>query len=162
ARRSGARVERKDAGGMTSAPPEDTTQMPKGWRPLAVGPTPSFAPLGWAWHTLTDLARLETGHTPSREHPEWWQGSIPWIALPDIRKLDGKIAFEASEYTNAEGIANSSARVLPAATVVLSRTASVGFVTIMGREMATSQDFVNWVCGPELDPHFLALLFRMS
>lgn len=25
----------------------------------------------------------------------------------------------------------------------------------MGRPMATSQDFVNWVCGPELDPHFL-------
>lgn len=25
----------------------------------------------------------------------------------------------------------------------------------MGREMATSQDFVNWVCGPELDPIFL-------
>lgn len=28
----------------------------------------------------------------------------------------------------------------------------------MGREMATSQDFVNWVCGPELDPYFLTFL----
>jgi type I restriction enzyme S subunit len=28
--------------------------------------------------------------------------------------------------------------------------------------MATSQDFVNWVCGPDLDPHFLALLFIAS
>jgi type I restriction enzyme S subunit len=28
--------------------------------------------------------------------------------------------------------------------------------------MATSQDFVNWVCGPELDPQFLALLLRAS
>jgi hypothetical protein len=46
--------------------------------------------------------------------------------------------------------------------VVLSRTASVAFVTIMGREMATSQDFVNWVCGPDLDPRFLAYLFRAS
>ena len=46
--------------------------------------------------------------------------------------------------------------------MVLSRTASVGFVTIMGREMATSQDFVNWVCGPDLDPRFLAYLFRAS
>jgi type I restriction enzyme S subunit len=25
----------------------------------------------------------------------------------------------------------------------------------MGRPMATSQDFVNWVCGPNLDPHYL-------
>jgi type I restriction enzyme S subunit len=38
----------------------------------------------------------------------------------------------------------------------MSRTASVAFVTVMGRPMATSQDFVNWICGPDLDPWFLA------
>jgi hypothetical protein len=61
-----------------------------------------------------------------------------------------KVAQDTLESTNEQGIANSSARLLPEGTVVLSRTASVGFVTIMGRPMATSQDFVNWVCGPEL------------
>lgn len=130
--------------------------------PLGLNVVDEPAPEGWKWHPLVKLARLESGHTPSRYHPEWWGGDIPWIALPDIRALDGKVAYETSEYTNEAGIANSSARVLPAGTVVLSRTASVGFVTIMGRPMATSQDFVNWVCGPDLDPHFLALLFRAS
>ncbi|MGE4061641.1 MAG: restriction endonuclease subunit S [Sphingomonadales bacterium] len=52
-------------------------------------------------------------------------------------------------------MANSSARVLPAGTVCLSRTASVGFVVVMGRPMATSQDFVNWVCSERLNNHFL-------
>ena len=66
------------------------------------------------------------------------------------------------ETTNDLGIANSSARVLPEGTVVLSRTASVGFVAIMGRPMATSQDFVNWVCGPGLQPLFLMYLLRAS
>ena len=108
------------------------------------------------------MARLESGHTPSRRRPEWWGGDVPWIALPDIRALDGKLAFETTEYTNQLGIANSSARVLPKHTVVMSRTASVGFVTMMGRPMATSQDFVNWVCGPELDPFFLAYALRAS
>ena len=130
--------------------------------PLSVDRIPDAAPHGWRWELLTRLARLESGHTPSRYHPEWWGGDIPWIALPDIRDLDGKVAFDTLEHTNEDGIANSSARVLPAGTVVLSRTASVGFVTIMGRPMATSQDFVNWVCGPELDPHFLALLLIAS
>jgi type I restriction enzyme S subunit len=32
----------------------------------------------------------------------------------------------------------------------------------MGREMATSQDFVDWVCGPDLNPHFLGYLLRAS
>jgi type I restriction enzyme S subunit len=130
--------------------------------PLALNVVAERAPEGWKWVQLTKLARLESGHTPSRYRPEWWGGDIPWIALPDIRALDGKVAYETSEYTNEAGIANSSARVLPVGTVVLSRTASVGFVTIMGRPMATSQDFVNWVCGDELDPHFLALLLRAS
>jgi type I restriction enzyme S subunit len=66
------------------------------------------------------------------------------------------------ETTNDLGIANSSARVLPEGTVVLSRTASVGFVAIMGRPMATSQDFVNWVCEPGLEPLFLMYLLRAS
>lgn len=130
--------------------------------PIAAGAAADDAPAGWTWRRLTGVARLESGHTPSRRHPEWWGGDVPWIALPDIRALDGKLAYETTEYTNELGIANSSARVLPAHTAVMSRTASVGFVTIMGRPMATSQDFVNWVCGPELDPFFLAYALRAS
>ncbi|MGD1039153.1 MAG: restriction endonuclease subunit S [Roseiarcus sp.] len=102
------------------------------------------------------MARLESGHTPSRRVPEWWGGDIPWLALPDIRELDGRVATKTLETTNALGLANSSARLLPRDTVCLSRTASVGFVTVLGVPMATSQDFVNWVCGPDLDPWFLA------
>ena len=118
---------------------------------------------GWRWHRLASLARLATGHTPSRRCPEYWDGgNIPWIQLPDIRALDGRIAMDTIEHTNALGIENSAAVLLPAGTVCLSRTASVGFVTIMGRDMATSQDFVNWVCGPALVPEFLMLVFVAS
>jgi type I restriction enzyme, S subunit len=120
------------------------------------------APAGWSWQLLTDVARLESGHTPSRRHPEWWGGETPWIALPDIRALDGRTAHETDETINDAGLANSSARLLPAGTVCLSRTASVGFVTVMGRPMATSQDFVNWVCGRSLRPWFLAYALMAS
>jgi type I restriction enzyme S subunit len=113
------------------------------------------APLGWRWAQLTEVARLATGHTPSRRHPEWWGGDIPWISLSDIRELDGTVATVTSEHVTQEGIANSSSVKLPKGAVCFSRTASVGFVTMMGQEMATSQDFVNWVCGPRIDPIFL-------
>jgi restriction endonuclease S subunit len=133
-----------------------------GMIPLCAGRPGNESPAGWRWFRLTDVARLETGHTPSRNHPEWWGGPIPWISLADIRELDGKIAQDTIEHTNELGIANSAARVLPEGTVVLSRTASVGFVTILGRPMATSQDFVNWVCGPELDAQFFSYLLWAS
>jgi type I restriction enzyme S subunit len=131
--------------------------------PLSVGRDEPQAPEGWRWHLLLDLARQESGHTPSRRSAEYWaDGDIPWLALPDIRALDCQVATQTSEKTNATGITNSSARLLPADTVALCRTASVGYVTIFGREMATSQHFANYICGPNLHPKFLMWLFRSS
>ena len=113
---------------------------------------------GWKWSQLTDLARLESGHTPSRKHPEYWGGDVPWIGIKDARDHHGREVHSTLMNTNPLGIANSSARVLPENTVCLSRTASVGYVTVMGRDMATSQDFVNWVCSDALLPDFLKFL----
>jgi len=112
-------------------------------------------PNGCEWVLLTDVARLATGHTPDRERQDYWNGDIPWISLTDIRTLDGTIAKRTIQRVTPLGIDNSSAVRLPKGTVCFSRTASVGFVTVMGREMATSQDFMNWVCGPRIDPIFL-------
>lgn len=123
--------------------------------PVAVPPTFDESPPGWQWHKLTDVARLESGHTPSRSRSDWWGGDVSWMSLTEIRALDGQWVESTQLRTNAAGIANSAARVLPRGTVCYSRTASVGFVAIMAKPMATSQDFANWVCGDALDPEFL-------
>lgn len=122
---------------------------------ISVGDTGAPLPQGWKRHLLSDLARMESGHTPSRRHPEYWGGSIPWIGIRDATGNHGRTIYETNEYTNALGIANSASRILPKNTVCLSRTASVGYVVVMGREMATSQDFANWICGPDLDYRYL-------
>ncbi len=122
---------------------------------LAVGNPNTQLPEGWTWAPLLDIARLESGHTPSRRHPEWWEGEIPWMGIPDARDHHGGVIHDTRKHTNEEGLANSAARLLPAGTVCLSRTASVGYVVKMGRPMATSQDFVNWICASVLDPDWL-------
>ncbi|MER2508383.1 MAG: restriction endonuclease subunit S [Amaricoccus sp.] len=125
---------------------------------LAVNRPDVPAPAGWKWVPLTSIARMESGHTPSRKHPEYWGGDIPWLGIRDAKAAHGGTITETAESTNALGINNSSARVLPAGTICLSRTASVGYVVKMGRDMATSQDFANWVCSDLLDPDFLRYL----
>lgn len=123
---------------------------------LAVGRPAAEARAGWHWRLLTELARLETGHTPSRRHPEYWDGDIPWIGIRDATANHGLTLQNTEQHVTQEGIDNSSARILPRNTVCLSRTASVGYVVVMGRPMATSQDFVNWICDPEvLDYRYL-------
>ena len=83
---------------------------------------------------------------------------MPWIGIKDARLYHGRVIPDTIQHATSLGIENSAARVLPARTVCLSRTASIGYVTMMGQPMATSQDFVNWVCSEDLDPRFLMSL----
>ncbi len=122
---------------------------------LSVGQPDKEAPPGWKWMPLTDIAKLESGHTPSRKHPEYWGGKFAWIGILDAGARHGGVINDTSQTVTQAGLDNSAARLLPAGTVCLSRTASVGYVVIMGRTMATSQDFVNWVCSEALVPEFL-------
>ena len=123
---------------------------------LSVGKPDTPTPAGWMWVKLTDVARLETGHTPARKHPEYWGGDISWVGIKDATSNHGFVLEDTFQHVTQEGIDNSSARILPENTVCLSRTASVGYVVVMGKPMATSQDFVNWVCSEKIDYRYLA------
>jgi type I restriction enzyme S subunit len=116
------------------------------------------SPPGWSWVALTDVARMESGHTPSRKKPEYWDGDIPWLSVSEATRHHGEIIHDTTEHVSQAGIDNSSARILPAHTVCLSRTASLGFVVALGRPMATSQGFANWVCSDALNWRYLLYL----
>jgi len=119
-------------------------------------------PVRWRVVPLTSVADLESGHTPSRSREDWWTDCyIPWVSLHDVGTMRGtKYLQDTAQHISDAGIANSSARLLPARTVVLSRDATVGRTAIMGIPMATSQHFAAWVCGPLLDPEYLWVLFQ--
>ena len=123
-------------------------------------------PLSWQVRKFTQVARQETGHTPSRKVSAYWRPEecvIPWMSLADVWQLrnDSIIYIEDTEEKVSEaGLANSSARLLPKNTVVLSRTASVGFAAILGAPMATTQDFAAWICSPSIRPIFLYHVLR--
>lgn len=129
---------------------------------LSVGKPRLPEPPGFQWTLLSDLARMESGHTPSRARQEYWNGEVPWIGIRDATGNHGKLITDTLDHVTESGLEHSSARLLPEGTVCLSRTASVGFVVQMGRPMATSQDFVNWVCGPELNSHYLRYILMLE
>ncbi len=121
-------------------------------------------PEHWEVGNIRRFARMKTGHTPSRSNPEYWEDcTIPWFTLADVWQLrDGTRWYleETAEKISEVGLANSAAELLPAGTVVFSRTASIGYSGIMPEPMATTQDFWNWICGPKITPEYLLLLFR--
>ena len=106
----------------------------------------SSIPENWKYDFLDQFAIRCSGHTPSQSHPEYWNGGIKWISLSDSNRLDQGYIFETTKQISDEGIKNSSAVLLPAETVILSRDAGIGKSAVMSETMAVSQHFIAWKC----------------
>ena len=116
------------------------------------------------WHVarIKNFAKIESGHTPDKKKEEYWVDcAIPWVSLNDSKQLK-KVDYiaDTSIKVNDLGIANSSARLLPAKAVVFTRDASIGLSAITTRPMAVSQHLIAWLCVEnKLLPEFLLLVF---
>jgi len=121
------------------------------FRETEIGPLP----VGWTAPLLDEVAARGSGHTPSKSHPEYWNGGIQWVSLADSSELDRVHLSTTAKTISHLGIENSSAVIHPAGTVFVSRDASVGRSAISTCELAVSQHFIAWVCGPSLDKYYL-------
>ena len=104
---------------------------------------------------LDQLAHRGSGHTPNKDRSDFWNGGIKWISLADSSRLDRVFISETDKEISSAGIEHSSAVLHPAGIVVLSRDAGVGKSAITTCEMAVSQHFMCWRCGPGLNNFYL-------
>jgi len=117
-------------------------------------------PLGWSSPLLSEVAHRESGHTPDIGVPEYWNGDIRWLSLADCDRLNNVFVSETTKSITKLGIENSSARLLPAGVVVLSRDAGVGQSAITACPIAVSQHFLAWECSEVLSSKFLYYWFQ--
>ncbi|GAA5115302.1 restriction endonuclease subunit S [Haloechinothrix salitolerans] len=122
-------------------------------------------PAHWEEVRLGLVSRMGSGHTPSRNKPEWWVDcTIPWVTTGEVSQLRNdriEDLVDTREKISEIGLANSAAELHPKGTVFLCRTAaSAGYSGVMGLDMATSQDIVTWTCGPRLNPYYLLWCLR--
>lgn len=114
-------------------------------------------PAHWEVTRIHHACKLESGHTPSKQVPDYWRDcDIPWVSLADTKQLAvSDYISETATMINALGLENSSARVLPAGSVVFTRDATVGLAAITTRPMAVSQHLVAWCPSAVVDPVYL-------
>ena len=124
--------------------PELYKQSPLGWIPQE-----------WTADLLDRMALRGSGHTPNKNHPEFWNGGVKWISLSDSWRLDKVYISETDKEISRLGIANSSAVIHPAGIVVLSRDAGIGKSAITTSAMAVSQHFMCWRCDSKLNKYYL-------
>lgn len=90
------------------------------------------------------LFQVESGGTPSSDTPEYWDGNIRWATLVDLPAENLITELKGTERTISPlGLEKSSAKLLPAGTVLVSTRATIGRVAIAKYETATNQGFKN-------------------
>lgn len=96
---------------------------------------------------LGDIAQIFGGGTPSTENQEYWDsGNIPWITLADLPEIDiiTNVTNSKRKITEA-GLKNSSAKILPIDTILVSSRATIGRIAITKTIVCTNQGFINIV-----------------
>lgn len=90
------------------------------------------------------LFQIESGGTPSSGVEGYWNGRINWATLADLpaENLITEVA-QTQRTISAAGLGNSSAKLLPVGTVLVSTRATIGRVAISKTKLATNQGFKN-------------------
>ncbi|MFZ1547094.1 MAG: N-6 DNA methylase [Candidatus Nitrotoga sp.] len=92
------------------------------------------------------LFRVESGGTPKSDVEEYWSGGIPWATLVDLPATDFISEIIATKRTISDkGLRESSAKMIPANSVVVSTRATIGRIAINRVPIATNQGFKNVV-----------------
>lgn len=110
-----------------------------------------------------ELFQIESGGTPNSNTPEYWNGDINWVTLVDLPAEDNITVITNTERKISEdGLRNSSARLLPVNSVLISSRATIGRVAINKVPLATNQGFKNIIIKDfsRVDPMFVALIMK--
>lgn len=117
---------------------------------------------GWPLMPLGNICDVVGGGTPSRGNSEFFGGEIPWITPTDVTRNDGRYLDRGSETITELGLQNSSAKLLPARSVLLTSRATIGFTAINTIPVTTNQGFASFICGPDIWPEYLAYWLEWS
>lgn len=104
---------------------------------------------------------VESGGTPDTTNLSYWNGGINWVTLVDLPANDLITEVTRTERTiSKEGLDNSSAKLLPEKTILISSRATIGRIGISRVPLATNQGFKNIVVKDfsKVNEKFVALM----
>ena len=107
----------------------------------------------WEIKSLGEVGEVIGGGTPDTTNRNLWNGSIIWYTPVEI---DKKYSSHSMRNISQSGLQQSSAKLLPAGTVLLTTRATIGRVTITTNECTTNQGFQSFVVdGAKFSNEFL-------
>src|SRR5690606_37161042 len=96
-------------------------------------------------YKLGDVAQVIGGGTPSTTKEEYWNGEIGWLTPRDLTGYSYKYISKGERNITEEGLKNSSARLIPEGTVLMTSRAPIGYLATAGDELCTNQGFKSFI-----------------
>ena len=93
----------------------------------------------WQTKKLREVCEIFNGGTPDTKIAEFWGGDNLWITPKDMGKLDDIYVDDTGRKITDAGLKNSSAKILPINSIILSSRAPIGHLAINTKEIATNQ-----------------------
>ena len=116
-------------------------------------------PEGWERKTIGNVCETVGGGTPSTKVAEYWDGDVTWVVPSDATKNDCLVLLDSERKITTKGLRESSAKIVPAETILMTSRASVGFFALMDSEVCTNQGFINII--PHDEEMRMYLLFNL-
>lgn len=110
---------------------------------------------GWKRTTIDAVCDVINGGTPKTGVAEYWDGSHQWITPAEMGKRATPYIGQTERTITDAGMQNSSARLLPEQSVILSSRAPIGHLAINTTPMATNQGCKGLVPRNGLDSKYL-------
>lgn len=117
-------------------------------------------PVGWAWRTFDDVCDAVGGGTPSTQRPDYWGGDVAWVTPTDVTRNDCLVLLDSEKKITETGLANSSSKLLPPETILMTSRASIGFFALMEQAACTNQGFISVL--PKQSDSRMFLLFNLK
>ena len=102
------------------------------------------------------MVQIVGGGTPDSSNADYWDGDIDWYTPSEIGERRS-VETSARKIT-PEGLVHSSARLLPAGSILFTSRASIGLMAFISRPSATNQGFQSLVPSNNVDSNFLYAL----
>ena len=113
-------------------------------------------PSGWALKPLRDITQVVSGGTPSRDNSSYWTPpEVDWVTPTDITRDKSRVLYKAKEKISQLGLKSSSAKLLPAGSLLMTSRATLGEIKISAIECATNQGFKSLLPLGGVDNWFL-------
>lgn len=112
---------------------------------IAEDEIPFDIPDSWKWYRIGELFNIVNGFTPLKSNPEFWtDGDLPWFTIEDVRR-QGRFISSTEKFITQKALAKNTERIVPADTVLLCCTASVGEYAYTKIPLTTNQQFNAFV-----------------